>query len=306
MADRNGGAPRPAPAEIVETVVVDHKPEAEAGAAVEPEPKGKSGASPAESKPGKPKVREHISHLEEENARLRRELEARPKTEDPKPMPTVPVNQQVKDWYEDNDPKHPMPKAPDATKFDDYNKLQEAEKQYAIDYGDWRAERTWAKKDFERSQDESRKAFEREAQQVGAEWQERYQASPHFDEIQALVGPDGPKKDLWLSQPMMDFIHTSEVGPDLLLHLCTDETEYSRVVAIRHTGKQIRAMQQLEAKFQTPEKTPAPKLVTRVPKPPTVLSGTGREPGAATSTAATSREEFERLRDQETKNRRRA
>lgn len=288
----------PVPDAPIEEEPAPNDPAQEANSGEDGEPVEEPGTSEPQKKPNKVPAKDRIAELtakrgeaERERDRLAAELETLKKA----PAPAAPPPQATKDWYAaDADPKDPMPtqdmfKSGDAAK--DWQDYQDAR-------ADWRGRRTWAKSEFERGQRDQQAAFEADHKALNDGYREALDASPVKQQVEELYGKGGPLEKAFVPQFVADFIKAFK-SPKLAVKLGENNgAELKRIAAIRHPMMQNAELVKLYQSISE-SAAPARSLVTKAPKPITVLGGKGSAPGKANSGEAENFQDFLRLRQKE-------
>lgn len=147
--------------------------------------------------------------------------------------------------------------------------------EYAEALAEWSAENAIKQRDAEEAQRKAQKAQEKMAQEWAKKIEKAKSDLPDFD---ALV----QSSTVQVSNEIRDSILESDVGPQILYHLASDE-EYAQKLAEMPTVKALREIGKLEARFEqgqkAEKKSKEPAREVKAPEPIKPLAG-GKVVGA--------------------------
>jgi len=167
------------------------------------------------------------------------------------------------------------PKRPRIDEFEDYSKYEDALDQYEEKLADYKAgQRIEAEKQAYQKQ-QQQQTIEQHNAEVRKNWETRLRETqkrhPDFD---AIVRAN----ELPLNPIMDGYLLDSEIGPDVVVHLCQHMEEANRIAKLP-PYQCARELVKLESSISEKLKaTPAPSKITGAKEPPRELSGTNRAP----------------------------
>ena len=244
-AERLGLADEQASTEA-ESVKEDSEPE---GDVEQSEPEAKEEAKKQEPEKQKDKLNKRFDKV------TKRAQEAEAKARD--------LEERLKSYEAGNvqQPKQETVKAegkPQASQFNDAFEYAEA-------LAEWSAENALKQRDVQEAQRKAQEAQEK----VLKTWNEKIEKAkadlPDFDRMVK-------SSDIVVSDPIRDSIIESDVGPQLLYHLATNE-DFAQQLTEMPVAKALRELGKLEAKFEAKESKPS-----KADKKETVSSSKAPEP----------------------------
>ena len=234
----------PSEAEVVEETPTS-EPALEAQA--ESEPEAEEEAKATEDRKSNPKIEKRFSELTKRAKQAeaqKAELEARLQEYEAKATPQ-PQAQQA----------DPLGEKPQASQFQDAFEYAEA-------LAEWSAEKAL----FERDKQEAERRANDERAKLNQAWAERVNKAkadmPDFEEMIA-------SSTVSVNDAIRDSILESDVGPQILYHLASDD-EYAQKIAAMPPIKALREIGKLEARFEAkdaPKEEPKQEVVARSKAP---------------------------------------
>ncbi len=173
----------------------------------------------------------------------------------------------------------PKPERPKRPKYQDYedkpDQYEEALDKYEEELADYKAQQRIEAERQKAAQEQRRQiAFQRNAE-VRKAWETRLTATKQrHEDFQQVVN----SVDLPLNPIMDGFLLESEVGPEMVYHLCSNVADAERIAKLQPFAC-ARELTRLEAQISDALKTPAKPTILTAAKPPgTQLSGMNRAP----------------------------